>query len=47
MCLVGAVLFLAGIETRVRVEDKLLLGGFGARFEKWQSETRACLPFVR
>jgi protein-S-isoprenylcysteine O-methyltransferase Ste14 len=47
MWAVGLVLFLAGLETRVRAEDKLLLGRFGARFEKWQSETPAYLPFVR
>ncbi len=44
---VAVVLFVAGTEIRVRVEDALLLGRFGARFVEWQQSTPAYLPFVR
>jgi len=44
---IGLLLFILGMEIRVRAEDRLLLGRFGARFDKWKRETPAYLPFVR
>jgi protein-S-isoprenylcysteine O-methyltransferase Ste14 len=41
------VLFLAGTEIRVRVEDALLYERFGERFAEWQKAVPAYLPFVR
>jgi len=55
ICLVGTwpgwpialVLFIAGTEIRVRVEDNLLRQRFGERFTKWQRSIPAYLPFAR
>jgi protein-S-isoprenylcysteine O-methyltransferase Ste14 len=44
---IAIVLFIAGTEIRVRVEDGLLLERFGARFTEWQKTRPAYLPFVR
>jgi protein-S-isoprenylcysteine O-methyltransferase Ste14 len=44
---IALVLFLIGMEIRVRVEDKLLERRFGARFEEWRHKTPAYLPFIR
>lgn len=44
---VAVVLFIAGTEIRVRVEDGLLLERFGSRFTEWQKTRPAYLPFVR
>src|SRR5215831_2277542 len=41
--LVGMALFLAGIEIRIHVEDRLLRDRFGARFEAWKTKTPAYL----
>jgi protein-S-isoprenylcysteine O-methyltransferase Ste14 len=41
------VLGLIGTEIRVRVEDALLQGRFGAQFTEWQRRVPAYLPFVR
>jgi len=43
----GLVLFLAGTEIRVRVEDGLLRERFGERFIAWQKSAPAYLPFIR
>ena len=44
---VALVLFLAGTEIRVRVEDRLLAGRFGHEFRAYQSSTRAYIPLLR
>jgi protein-S-isoprenylcysteine O-methyltransferase Ste14 len=44
---VAVVLFVAGTEIRVRVEDGLLRGRFGEKFVLWQKERAAYVPFVR
>jgi protein-S-isoprenylcysteine O-methyltransferase Ste14 len=43
----AVVLGLIGTEIRVRVEDALLQGRFGAQFTEWQRRVPAYLPFVR
>jgi protein-S-isoprenylcysteine O-methyltransferase Ste14 len=45
--LAAAVVFLVGIEIRVRVEDRLLLARFGEQFRQYARTTSAYLPFVR
>ena len=40
-------LFIAGIEIRVHVEDGLLRGRFGSRFEEWKNTVPAYLPLIR
>jgi protein-S-isoprenylcysteine O-methyltransferase Ste14 len=44
---VAVVVFLAGTEIRVRVEDRLLAERFGEEFHRYCQSTRAYLPFVR
>jgi protein-S-isoprenylcysteine O-methyltransferase Ste14 len=44
---IGVVLFLVGIEIRVRVEDGLLRERFGPRFEAWRLCVPAYLPLIR
>jgi protein-S-isoprenylcysteine O-methyltransferase Ste14 len=44
---IGVALFVVGIEIRVRVEDELLRGRFGERFEEWRRRVPAYLPPVR
>lgn len=44
---IAIVLFIAGTEIRVRVEDGLLRDRFGQRFIEWQKKKAAYLPFVR
>lgn len=44
---IALVLFIAGTEIRVRVEDRLLRERFGERFTEWQRSVPAYLPFVR
>ncbi len=41
------VVFLVGIEIRVRVEDGLLLSRFGAKFLEYKRNVRAYIPMVR
>lgn len=43
----AAVVFFAGTEIRVRVEDKLLVTRFGDRFRDYARTTSAYVPFVR
>lgn len=44
----GAILvFLAGTEIRVRIEDRLLASRFGEEFLRYQGAVRAYVPFVR
>jgi len=44
---IGLVLFLAGTEIRIRVEDELLRSRFGDEFLSWQKAVPAWLPFIR
>ena len=44
---VGLLVFLAGQEYRIRIEDNLLRGRFGERFETWKRQIPAYIPFVR
>jgi protein-S-isoprenylcysteine O-methyltransferase Ste14 len=44
---IGLILFLIGMEIRVRREDALLLERFGDRFARWQRSVPAYLPFIR
>ncbi len=44
---IALVVFVAGTEVRVRVEDALLRERFGDRFTAWQSTVSAYIPFVR
>ena len=44
---IGVVLFLAGIEIRVHVEDALLWERFGSRFQEWKKQVPAYLPLLR
>ena len=41
------VLFLVGIEIRVRVEDGLLAGRFGDRFDAYRRQVAAYIPYIR
>jgi protein-S-isoprenylcysteine O-methyltransferase Ste14 len=45
--LVSVALFIAGTEIRVRTEDGLLRGRFGARFEEYRRSVKAYIPYVR
>jgi protein-S-isoprenylcysteine O-methyltransferase Ste14 len=44
---IGIALFLSGIEIRIHVEDGLLRGRFGSRFEEWKMKVPAYLPLIR
>ena len=44
---VALALFVVGLEIRIRAEDNLLSGRFGARFEQWRRQTPAYIPFLR
>jgi protein-S-isoprenylcysteine O-methyltransferase Ste14 len=44
---VSAAVFIAGTEIRVRAEDRLLAGRFGAEFEAYRRRVPAYLPLVR
>ena len=44
---VALVLMIAGIEIRVRAEDRLLAGRFGDRFAEYRARVPAYLPFIR
>jgi len=41
------LIFLAGTEIRVRVEDNLLAAHFGDQFRRYQQTVSAYIPFVR
>jgi protein-S-isoprenylcysteine O-methyltransferase Ste14 len=47
MALVSVIAFLAGTEVRIRAEEKLLAGHFGASFSDYRKRTYAYLPFIR
>lgn len=44
---VALVVFIAGAEIRVRLEDGLLLSRFGGAFEAWKKRVPAYVPFIR
>lgn len=44
---IALLLFLAGTEVRVRVEDELLRERFGEKFLMWQKSKSAYVPFLR
>jgi protein-S-isoprenylcysteine O-methyltransferase Ste14 len=45
---VGAlVVFLAGTEIRVQIEDKLLAARFGSEFRDYQGQVSAYIPYIR
>ncbi len=41
---IGCVVFFAGIQIRVHIEDALLRNHFGSRFEEWSKAVPALLP---
>jgi protein-S-isoprenylcysteine O-methyltransferase Ste14 len=43
----ATVMFLAGTEIRVRIEDRLLARRFGERFEQFRRSTSAYVPMIR
>jgi protein-S-isoprenylcysteine O-methyltransferase Ste14 len=47
LALIGLVLFVAGTEIRVRVEDSLLALRFGEQFEQYKASVPAYIPFLR
>jgi protein-S-isoprenylcysteine O-methyltransferase Ste14 len=47
LLLPAAVLFIIGMEIRVRIEDRLLASRFGQEFADYSRSTPAYLPFVR
>ena len=44
---VAYVLFIAGTEIRIRVEDRLLERQFGQMFREWRDRVPAWLPGIR
>jgi protein-S-isoprenylcysteine O-methyltransferase Ste14 len=44
---VALILFIAGTEIRIRIEDRLLAGRFGAEFTAWRKQVSAYLPGIR
>lgn len=47
LLLAGVLVFLLGIEIRVRAEDRLLEERFQDEFFEYKSQTRAYIPFLR
>ncbi|MBV9302208.1 MAG: isoprenylcysteine carboxylmethyltransferase family protein [Acidobacteriaceae bacterium] len=45
--LIGAAIFLAGTEIRVRVEEKLLAAHFGAEFTEYRRSVPAYIPLLK
>jgi len=45
--LLAIVVFIAGTEIRVRIEDALLLSRFGEQFAEYQRAVAAYIPFIR
>lgn len=42
----GAVLYLLGTTSRIRIEERLLLQQFGDRYKEYKSKVHALIPFV-
>lgn len=47
MLLVAMLVFIVGLETRTRVEDRLLSSRFGEDFQAYRRAVSAYIPFVR
>jgi protein-S-isoprenylcysteine O-methyltransferase Ste14 len=47
MAAIGLVLFVAGTEIRVHIEDSLLQSRFGRQFADYKAKTPAYIPFMR
>jgi protein-S-isoprenylcysteine O-methyltransferase Ste14 len=47
LLLLSVVVFMAGTEVRVRLEDRLLASHFGERFEEYRRNVPAYIPFVK
>jgi protein-S-isoprenylcysteine O-methyltransferase Ste14 len=47
MAIGSVIAFLAGTEIRVRAEESLLAGRFGASFTAYRARTNAYIPFIR
>ena len=47
LMLAGLVIFIAGTEIRVRIEDRLLASRFGKEFEVYKAAVPAYLPLLR
>jgi protein-S-isoprenylcysteine O-methyltransferase Ste14 len=47
LLLASVVVFIVGVEIRVRVEDALLLGRFGDKFREYRRAVPAYIPYVR
>ncbi|MFI5071576.1 MAG: methyltransferase family protein, partial [Terriglobales bacterium] len=47
LLLASLLVFVAGTEIRVRIEDRLLASHFGERFKEYRSSVPAYIPFVR
>ncbi len=47
LLLVSLLVFMAGTEIRVRVEDRLLASRFGDQFRKYESRVPTYIPFVK
>ena len=45
--IVAVALYIVGTEIRVRTEDRLLAGRFGAKFDGYRAKVPAYIPFVR
>jgi len=47
LLLAAVIVFVAGTEIRIRIEDQLLSSRFGERFREYQSRVPAYIPFLR
>ena len=47
LLLIAIVVFVAGTEIRVRIEDALLLSCFGEQFLEYRRAVFAYVPFIR
>jgi protein-S-isoprenylcysteine O-methyltransferase Ste14 len=47
LLLISVLVFAAGTETRIRIEDQLLGATFGERFREYQRSVSSYIPFVR
>ena len=47
LALIAIVFFLAGVQIRIRAEEKLLRETFGAKFDEYAARVPAFIPFIR
>ncbi len=47
LLVLSALVFIAGTEIRVRIEDSLLASRFGDRFRDYQRSVPAYIPFLK